>query len=107
MPGPVLNTLRALLSHSILTILLLFFFFQGGKKNFIQGKSTTVGSYNRGERLSLSLTPAGTQLGLTAKEQGGSMRLQRETGRRRQQGGCQWVETYSEDHKGEGGFWLN
>ena len=70
-----------------------------------------MGFYNRGERLSLSLTPAGTQLGFTAKEQGGSTGLQRETGRlksnEQQQGGCQWMETYSEDHKGEGGFWLN
>ena len=31
------------------------------------------GSYNTGERVSLSLTPAGTQLGFIAKEQGGSM----------------------------------
>ena len=71
---------------------------KGGKKNFIQGKSTTVGSYNQGERLSLSLTPAGTQLGFIAKEQGGSTGLQRETGslksKEQQQGGCQWMETY-------------
>ena len=71
---------------------------KGGKKNFIQGKSTTAGSYNTGERLSLSLTPAGTQLGFIAKEQGGSMQLQRETGRlksnEQQQSGCQWMETY-------------
>ena len=69
-----------------------------GKKNFIQNKSTTAGSYNTGQRLSLSLTPVGTQLGFIAKEQGGSMRLQRETGRlksnEQQQGGCQWMETY-------------
>ena len=32
---------------------------KSGKKNFIQGKSTTVGSYPRGERLSLSLTQQG------------------------------------------------
>ena len=52
-----------------------------------------------GERLSLSLTPAGTQLGYITKEQGGSMGLQREAGRlksneQQQQSGCQWMETY-------------
>ena len=52
-----------------------------GKKNFIQSKSTTAGSYNTGQTLSLSLTPVGTQLGFRAKEQGGSMGLQRETRR--------------------------
>ena len=39
---------------------------KGGKKNFIQGKSTTVGYYNMGERLSLCLTPAGMQVGFIA-----------------------------------------
>ena len=77
---------------------------KGGKKNFIQGKSTTAGSYNGGERLSLSLTTAGTQLGFIAKEKGGCMWLQRETGglksneqqqqQQQQQGGCQWMKTY-------------
>ena len=60
---------------------------KSGKKNFIQSKSTTVGSYNMGERLSLNLTPVGTQLGFRAKEQGGSMGLQRETRR------LQWTTT--------------
>ena len=53
---------------------------KGGKKNFIQGESTTVGYYNMGERLSLCLTPAGMQVGVIAKEQGGSMGLQTDTG---------------------------
>ena len=53
---------------------------KGGKKNFIHGKSTTVGYYNMGERLSLCLTPAGMQVGFIAKEQGGSMGLQTEMG---------------------------
>jgi len=39
-----------------------------------------LGLINR-ERLSLSLTPVGTQLGFIAMEQGGSMGLQTETGR--------------------------
>ena len=59
---------------------------KGGKKNFIQGKSTTVGYYNMGERLSLCLTPAGMQLGFIAKEQVGSMGFQRETGRLKSNG---------------------
>ena len=58
---------------------------KGGMKNFIQGKSTTVGYYNMGERLSLCLTPAGMQLGFIA-EQGGPMGLQRETGRLKSNG---------------------
>ena len=53
---------------------------KGGKKNFIHSKSTTVGYYNMGERLSLCLTPAGKQVGFIAKEQGGSMGLQTEMG---------------------------
>ena len=39
-----------------------------------------MGYYNMGERLSLCLTPAGMQVGFIAKEQGGSMGLQTETG---------------------------
>ena len=53
---------------------------KGGKKNFIQGKSTTVAYYNMGERLSLCVTPGGVQLGFIAKEQGGPMGLQTEMG---------------------------
>jgi len=59
---------------------------KGGTKNFIQGKSTTVGYYNMGERLSLCLIPAGMQLGFIAKEQGGSMGLQRDNGRLKSNG---------------------
>ena len=52
-----------------------------------------MGAYTRGQRLRLSLTLAGTQLGFISKEQGGSTGLQTETG-----------QLKSNEHQQEGGW---